>query len=69
MNMKQEKDKMVGKITETIGKHTNDEEMELKGKLKSMKVDLGERVEDIKEDALEKTNDFIDKMNQKKHKR
>lgn len=61
------KDKLVGKVKETTGKVTGNEELELKGKLQAMKADIGNKMEDMKEDVLEKVNDFIDKV--KEHKR
>ena len=55
------KDRVIGKIKETTGKFTDSEELELKGKLQSMKADMGNRVEDMKENVLDKVNKIIDK--------
>lgn len=57
-----------GKITETIGKVTNREDVELKGKLKSIKSDMMSKGEELKEKAQAKTNDLIDRIREEKDK-
>lgn len=56
------KDRLIGKLKETAGKLTDNEELEFRGKLQNIKSDIGERLEDMKEDVLEKTNSIIDKV-------
>ncbi len=60
-NLNNSKDRLMGKLKETAGKLTDNEEMEFRGKLQNMKSEIGEKLEDIKEDVLEKSNDLIDK--------
>ena len=55
-------DKIIGKVKETTGKILDDDELELKGKLQSIKANIGSKLEDMKEEVLEKTNDLIDKV-------
>ena len=56
------KDSIVGQLKEKAGQLTNDEEMEFKGKYQSMKSDIGDKVEAVKNEVLEKANDFIDRV-------
>jgi len=60
------KDKIAGKIKEVVGKATDNEQLELKGKIQSSKPDLKEKSEELKENIAGKINDFIDKK--KEHK-
>ncbi|WP_296557281.1 hypothetical protein [uncultured Acetobacterium sp.] len=69
----QAKDKTVGGIKEAAGKVTGNEELELKGKVQSLKgdakgkaIDAGDKVDDAKEGAAGKVNDFIDKKKDQK---
>jgi uncharacterized protein YjbJ (UPF0337 family) len=62
INLENEKDRIVGKLKETTGNFMDDEELEFKGKLQSMKADIGNKVENIKDTVLEKANDVIDKI-------
>lgn len=64
------KDKVVGEFKEAVGKISDNDTMELEGKLQSAKSDLKmkfdkdkieDKFEDIKEDVAGKINDFIDK--------
>ena len=66
--IKNEKDKIVGKAKEAIGKLTNNEELELKGKIQSSSSDLKENVGNIKETIAGKINDIIDKKKNKEDK-
>ena len=71
------KDEFVGKIKEETGKILNKPDLELKGKIQK-NVGKGEQMaddaldniqesyEDLKDDAKEKVNDFVDKMTDKK---
>lgn len=58
------KDKVEGEIQETFGKMTGNEELELKGKIKLKVVETKEKISDIKDDAIDKINNKIDKSNQ-----
>ncbi len=55
------KNKVVGEVKEAIGKVTNNEELELKGKIQSSIADTKEKAYDLKEDIARKINDNIDK--------
>ena len=61
------KDKLVGEAKEAIGKVTNNEELELKGKIQSSKYDIFEKADDIKENIAGKLNDMIDKKKEKEN--
>ena len=56
--MERAKDKFSGKVKETTGKITGNEQLELKGKIQSKRAD-------IKEDIAGKINDGIDKAEDK----
>ena len=60
------KDKAVGKVLETTGKITNDQELEFTGKVRSMTAEVKDKVYDVKEDVLQEANELIDKINQKR---
>ena len=55
------KDKIIGKAKEATGKATNNEELELEGKIQSSKSDLAEKADEIKNNIAGKINDVIDK--------
>ncbi len=61
------KDKLIGEAKEAIGKVTNNEELELKGKIQSSKSDIFEKADDIKENIAGKLNDMIDKKKEKEN--
>ena len=65
-NIKNEKDKVLGKVKESLGKVFDDNEMEFQGKMQTIKGDIGNKLEDIKEDVLDKTNDILDNMKKRK---
>lgn len=68
-DMKNEKDKSIGKIKEAAGKFLDNDELEFEGKKQSIKGDIGSKLDDMKDDALKKANDLIDKVrNDKKDK-
>lgn len=63
-------DKIIGEVKEKVGKITGNEELELKGKLQSIKSDITERINkddigkkmnEIKENIAGKINNQIDK--------
>jgi len=73
--IKNAKDKISGEVKEVIGKITNNEQLELEGKIQSAASDLKEKTNiankanEIKEDFAGKINDIIDKnKNTTKHK-
>lgn len=61
------KDKITGEVKRAIGKVTGNEELELKGKIQSFKSDLkkkmnvDDKVDEVKEGIAGKINDIIDK--------
>lgn len=61
------KDKMLGGVKETVGKVTGNEELELKGKMQAKKAELkekiniGDKVADIRQGIAGKINDRLDK--------
>lgn len=56
-----EKDRVKGKFNEAMGKATDDEAQELKGKLQQKKADIKEDIEEAKETLTRKINDLLDK--------
>lgn len=60
------KDKVVGGVKEAVGKITNNERLELKGKIQSSKPDIGKKSEDIQEGIAGNINEFIDKKKENK---
>ena len=68
------KDKIAGEGKEVAGKITGNEQLELKGKIQSSKADfkkennLGNKVNEIKENIAAKINDKVDDMDKKKKK-
>ena len=56
------KDKAVGKIMETAGKLTNDQELEFTGKFRRITTEVKDKFYDVKEDVYEEANDLIDRM-------
>ncbi len=65
-------DRFSGKAKEIVGKITDNEQLELKGKMQAAKADLKEnlsvenKVEEIKEKIAEKINDKIDENRKSK---
>lgn len=59
------KDKAVGKIMETAGKVSNDEELEFTGKFRSLTSDVKEKLYDVKEDVFQEANNLMDRVNKK----
>jgi uncharacterized protein YjbJ (UPF0337 family) len=60
-----EKDRVKGKFNEAMGKATDDEAQELKGKLQQKKADIKEDIEEAKEKVTRKINDLLDKDDEK----
>lgn len=56
------KDKALGKIKEAAGKWMEDDQLEFHGKVQEIKGTLGEKADDLKETAMGKANDFMDKV-------
>ena len=63
------KDKAVGKIMETAGKLTNDQELEFTGKFRTITTEVKDKLYDVKEDVFEEANDLIDRMKDKEKRR
>jgi len=63
--LKNGKDKIVGTVKEATGKFTDSNELELKGKLQTMKADIGNKADDVKEQMMGKANQIIDKVKDK----
>ncbi len=60
--IKNETEKIIGKVKEQAGKLTDNNELELKGKLQSMKANIGDKFDDVKDELYDKANDIIDKV-------
>ena len=61
------KDKVLGEVKEAVGKVTGNGELELKGKMQSLKADVNKKGEEIKESAVEKINNMVDENKAKKY--
>lgn len=61
-DFKNEKDKAMGKVKESLGRVLEDNELEFEGKMQTIKGNIGSKFEEIKEDVLEKTNDILDNI-------
>jgi len=65
------KDKTAGEVKEAVGEMTDNEQMELKGKLQSSKADFKKKTDistmadDVKENIAGKINNTIDKNKKK----
>ena len=59
-NVKNTKDQVVGRAKEALGDATNNEELELKGKIQSTTGDAKKNAAEMKEKAAKKLNDFFD---------
>ena len=59
-DIKNAKDNLVGKIKEGTGQMLKDDRLEFKGKMQTIKSEIGSRMEDVKEEAASKANDLID---------
>jgi uncharacterized protein YjbJ (UPF0337 family) len=57
------KDKAVGKVLETAGKLTNDQELEFTGKFQTMTSEVKDKLTDVKEDVYQEANDLMDRVN------
>ena len=55
------KDKVVGEVKEVVGKVTDNDELELKGKIQSSGADIRKKADDVKDDIADKLNDLTDK--------
>lgn len=60
------KDKVVGKVMETAGKVTNDQELEFTGKFKAMTTQVKDKFYDVKEDVFQEGNKLLDKLDENK---
>ncbi|MGF7142322.1 uncharacterized protein YjbJ (UPF0337 family) [Anaerotaenia torta] len=59
-DLKNSKDNFMGKVKETAGQYMDNDRLELKGKLQTMKSKAGNKLEDMKEEMAEKANDILD---------
>lgn len=55
------KDKAVGKVIETAGKLTNDQELEFAGRFKTMTTEVKDKILNVKEEVFQEANDLIDR--------
>lgn len=63
------KDKAVGKVIETTGKITNDQDLEFTGKFRTLTTELKDKMYDVKEDVFQEANKLMDRAETKlKHK-
>ncbi|MDF2486234.1 MAG: hypothetical protein K0R46_2402 [Herbinix sp.] len=60
--LKNAKDNAMGKGKETIGQKMNNDNLELKGKLQTMKSQAGDKMTNMKDEMAEKANYVIDWM-------
>lgn len=60
--IKNSKDKVVGTVKETAGQILDYDELEFKGKLQTIKADLGNRFEDVSEVLEDKAEDLADNI-------
>lgn len=58
--IKDTKDNVVGKLKEATGKLTDNDRLELSGKLQTWKSQVGEKITEKKEEAAEKVNEVIE---------
>ncbi len=65
-DIKNAKDNLVGKMKENTGELLKDERLEFKGKMQTIKSEVGDRMEDVKEDVAAKANDLIDHVKRSK---
>jgi len=59
------KDKIVGKVIETTGKITNDQELEFTGKFKNLTTEVKDKLNDVKENVYQEANSLMDRANEK----
>jgi uncharacterized protein YjbJ (UPF0337 family) len=59
------KDRTVGKVMETAGKITNDQELEFSGKFQAMTTQVKDKLYDVKEDVVQEANNLMDKAGSK----
>ncbi len=65
-DIKNAKDNLAGKIKEGTGEILKDDRLEFKGKMQTIKSEIGSRMEDVKEEVAAKANDFIDHVKRSK---
>ena len=58
--IKDTKDNVVGKLKEATGKLTDNDQLELSGKLQTWKSQVGDKITETKEEAAEKVNEVIE---------
>lgn len=60
--MNNEKDKTMGKVKESLGRVLDDNELEFEGKMQNLKGNIGSKLDEIKDDVLDKANDILDNI-------
>ncbi len=68
-NVKNTKDQVIGRAKEKVGDITNNEELELKGKIQSATADAKKNAAEMHDRALKKLNDFFDNKEEEKNKK
>lgn len=68
-NVKNTKDQVVGRVKEKLGDITNNEELELKGKVQAATGDAKKSAAEMKENVAKKLNDFFDNKEDDKSKK
>ncbi len=61
------KDKAVGKMIETAGKITDDQELQFTGKFKTLTSEVKDKLYDVKEDVFQEANNLIDRAQEKRN--
>jgi len=59
------KDKVVGKVIETTGKITNDQELEFTGKFKNLTTEVKDKLSNVKENVYQEANSLMGRANEK----
>lgn len=59
-NLKNKSDEVIGKVKETVGDVTGNDNLKLKGKAQKTSGKAKDKVEDAKEKASKKVNDALD---------
>ena len=59
-NVKNTKDQVIGRVKEKLGDITNNEELELKGKIQSTTAEVKKNAAEMREKTAKKLNDFFD---------
>lgn len=66
-NIKNETERFVGKVKEKAGMLMEDNELEFKGKIQTVKADMNDKTDDMKSKLYGKANDMMDKWGKGKN--